>query len=81
MHRSIDKTTTHFVGVAFPDATAIHNPDTVSSSSALYNLIKIQPLVRKLAIMDFEVKSKLPAEKKQIYILNQKYALIFLTQI
>jgi hypothetical protein len=72
VHRSLDKTSPHILSFTSHDPSkSIHDPDVVNHASSMYAVIKIQSFVRKLALLNAELKEKLPAEKRESYLSNR----------
>eukprot|EP01111_Echinosteliopsis_oligospora_P012405 TRINITY_DN4237_c0_g1_i1.p1 TRINITY_DN4237_c0_g1~~TRINITY_DN4237_c0_g1_i1.p1 ORF type:complete len:1340 (+),score=389.41 TRINITY_DN4237_c0_g1_i1:487-4020(+) len=71
VHRSLDNTSVHFLTVRLQQDDLIHSPDSVNSPSTMYNLLKIQPFVRKLVILNEELTQRPPATKQNCHIAGR----------
>lgn len=63
VHRSLDATTPHIVLANVENDADRHNPEVVNSPVTIYNLIKTQPFLRKLVILDQELEERPPVTK------------------
>ncbi len=70
VYRSLDLTSTQMATVQLPSDDSIHDAQVVNSPPTMYALLKIQPFLHKLQLLDQELIEKLPANKVLLISLS-----------